>query len=118
MEQFENNKLKIIYNHHRKFGNDIVNIDIENTSFGAMGLFQKDLHELAEKWKLKSKFKKLNTGLVPGGTQMGGGLINMHLLYIPTFLSIQILPTEDKKEIREIFLEFKDWLHICDKQNF
>jgi len=62
------------------------------------------------KWKLKSKFKKLNTGLVPGGTQMGGGLINMHLLYIPTFLSIQILPTEDKKEIREIFLEFKDWL--------
>jgi len=54
MEQFENNKLKIIYNHHRKFGNDIVNIDIENTSFGAMGLFQKDLHELAEKWKLES----------------------------------------------------------------
>ena len=54
MEQFENNKLKIIYNHHRKFGNDIVNIDIENTSCVAMGLFQKDLHELAEKWKLKS----------------------------------------------------------------
>jgi len=54
MEQFENNKLKIIYNNHRKLGKDIVNIDIENTSFGAMGLFQKDLHELAEKWKLKS----------------------------------------------------------------
>lgn len=62
------------------------------------------------KWKLKSKFKKLNTGTVPGGTQMGGGLMNMHLLYIPTFLSIQILPKEDKKEIREIFSECKDWL--------
>lgn len=54
MEKFENNKLKIIYNHHRKFGNDIVNIDIENTSFGAMGLFQKDLDDLAKKWKLES----------------------------------------------------------------
>ena len=53
MEKFENNKLKIIYNHHRKFGNDIVNIDIENTSFGAMGLFQKDLDDLAKKMEIR-----------------------------------------------------------------
>jgi sulfatase maturation enzyme AslB (radical SAM superfamily) len=62
------------------------------------------------KWKVKSKFKKLNTGLVPGNVQMGGGLINMHLLYIPTFLSIRILPESDKKEISESWKEFKDWL--------
>jgi len=62
------------------------------------------------KWKITSKFKKLNLGNVPGGVQMGGGLVNMHLLYIPTFLSIQILPKEDKLEIHEIFKEFKDWL--------
>lgn len=62
------------------------------------------------KWKINSKFKKLNLGKVPGGVQMGGGLVNMHLLYIPTFLSIQILPKEDKLEIHEIFKEFKDWL--------
>jgi len=62
------------------------------------------------KWKVESKFKKLNLGTVPGGTQMGGGLVNMHLLYIPTFLSIQILPKEDKQEVRERYAEFKDWL--------
>jgi sulfatase maturation enzyme AslB (radical SAM superfamily) len=62
------------------------------------------------KWKVESGFKKLNLGNVPGGVQMGGGLVNMHLLYIPTFLSIQILPKEDKQEVEERFMEFKDWL--------
>jgi len=62
------------------------------------------------KWKLGAGFKKLNSGTVPGGVQMGGGLVNMHLLYIPTFLSIQILPKEDKQEVEERFMEFKDWL--------
>ena len=62
------------------------------------------------KWKVESGFKKLNAGTVPGGVQMGGGLVNMHLLYIPTFLSIQILPKEDKEEVEQRFMEFKDWL--------
>ena len=62
------------------------------------------------KWKVESNFKKLNSGNVPGGVQMGGGLVNMHLLYIPTFLSIQILPKEDKQEVVDIFMNFKDWL--------
>jgi len=62
------------------------------------------------KWKIRSNFKKLNEGTVPGGVQMGGGLVNMHLLYIPTFLSIQILPLEDKLEVHRIFAEFKVWL--------
>jgi hypothetical protein len=34
----------------------------------------------------------------------------MHLLYIPTFLGIQILPKEDKIKVREIYSDFKDWL--------
>jgi len=62
------------------------------------------------KWKIRSNFKKLNEGTVPGNVQMGGGLVNMHLLYIPTFLSIQILPLEDKLEVHRIFAEFKEWL--------
>ena len=62
------------------------------------------------KWKVESGFKKLNTGTVPGDVQMGGGLVNMHLLYIPTFLSIQILSKEDKQDVEERFLDFKDWL--------
>jgi len=62
------------------------------------------------KWKVESGFRKLNFAKVPGGIQMGGGLVNMHLLYIPTFLSIQCLPQEDKLEVRERYAEFKDWL--------
>jgi organic radical activating enzyme len=62
------------------------------------------------KWKLESGFKKLNSGTMPGGVQMGGGLVNMHLLYIPTFLSIQILPEHDKQEVKERFMDFKDYL--------
>jgi sulfatase maturation enzyme AslB (radical SAM superfamily) len=62
------------------------------------------------KWKINSNFKKLNVAEVPGNVQMGGGLVNMHLLYIPTFLSIQILSKEDKLEVRERFAEFKIWL--------
>ena len=62
------------------------------------------------KWQVESGFKKLNLGNVPGGVQMGGGLVNMHLLYIPTFLSIQILPKEEKQHVRELYADFKDWL--------
>lgn len=62
------------------------------------------------KWKLNSNFKKLNIGLVPGGVQMGGGLINMHLVYIPTFLNVRVLPQQDKQEVEELFKEFKSWL--------
>jgi len=35
----------------------------------------------------------------------------MHLLYIPTFLSIQILPKEDKLEVHELFKELESWLY-------
>jgi len=62
------------------------------------------------KWKVESGFKKLNFANVPGGVQMGGGLVNMHLLYLPTFLSIQCLPRKDKQEVRERYTEFKEWL--------
>jgi hypothetical protein len=69
------------------------------------------------KWKVQSGFKKLNAGTVPGGVQMGGGLVNMHLLYIPTFLSIQILPKEDKQEVEQLFMDFKDWLYKNYRQD-
>jgi organic radical activating enzyme len=61
------------------------------------------------KWKINSNFKKMNVGLV-GGVQMGGGLVNMHLVHIPTFLNITILPEQDKQEVRERFAELKTWL--------
>jgi MoaA/NifB/PqqE/SkfB family radical SAM enzyme len=69
----------------------------------------KTLTELA-KWKITKKFKKINLENVYGNIQAGGGIINMHLLYIPTFLSIRCLPKKDKEEVRKIFEEFKQWL--------
>lgn len=61
-------------------------------------------------WKYTQDFRKVNTEIIKG-IKAGGGLINMHLLYIPTFLSIQILPKQDKEEIRDTFNLFKSWLY-------
>lgn len=69
------------------------------------------------RWKVKQNFKKINLGLVPGNVQMGGGIFNMHLLYIPTFLSIHCLPSEDKVEVRRKFAELSNWLHENYRQD-
>jgi sulfatase maturation enzyme AslB (radical SAM superfamily) len=69
------------------------------------------------KWKIKQNFKKVNFGNVTGGIQAGGGIVNMHLLYIPTFLSIRCLPSQDKAEVRKIFAEFATWLHENYRQD-
>ena len=61
------------------------------------------------KWKLSQGFKKINKFQLDGFTT-GGGIINLHLLYIPTFLSARILPQEDKDEIVKQFADFKQWL--------
>jgi MoaA/NifB/PqqE/SkfB family radical SAM enzyme len=61
------------------------------------------------KWKLQQNFKKINKYSIDE-FEAGGGLINLHLLYLPTFLSARILPKEDKEEIRQIFMDFKQWL--------
>jgi hypothetical protein len=62
------------------------------------------------KWKLSQGFKKVNLDNAYEGMLAGGGLINMHLIYIPTFLSIKCLPEVDKQEVREKFEDFKQWL--------
>ena len=60
-------------------------------------------------WKMSQNFKKVNTEMT-SFVLHGGGLFNMHLLYIPTFLSIQMLPKDDKKEVEENFMSFKGYL--------
>ncbi len=76
----------------------------------------KNLPEFA-KWKIKQNFKKINFENVTGGIQAGGGIFNMHLLYIPTFLSIKCLPVEDKAEVRKLFGELANWLHENYRQD-
>jgi len=41
----------------------------------------------------------------------------MHLLYIPTFLSIRLLPAEDKAAVRRSFAELATWLHENYRQD-
>ncbi len=61
------------------------------------------------KWKISQGFKKINKFKV-SEYEAGGGLLNMHMLYIPTFLSARILPKEDKEQLVKDFAEFKQWL--------
>jgi organic radical activating enzyme len=61
------------------------------------------------KWKLSKNYKKINKYKIDE-YEAGGGLINLHLVYIPTFLSARILPKEDKAEVKQMILDFKDWL--------
>lgn len=72
------------------------------------------------KWKISQKFKKINLQNVMDGMDAGGGIFNMHLLYIPTWLSIRCLPEQDKQEVRHIFNEFSLWLyeHYRQDENF
>jgi hypothetical protein len=51
------------------------------------------------------------------GMEAGGGIFNMHLVYIPTFLSIKCLPLADKIEVRKKFAEFANWLEQNYRQD-
>lgn len=61
------------------------------------------------KWKLSQNYKKINKFKLDE-YETGGGIINLHLLYIPTFLSARILPQADKDQLVKDFIEFKEWL--------
>ena len=62
------------------------------------------------KWKVNSKFKKINLEKNIVGQTNGGGLVGVHLVWIPTWLSLRVLPKEDKAEVRKLFAELKEWL--------
>ena len=62
------------------------------------------------KWKVKQNFKKINFDKNANGQTMAGGLIGVHLLWIPTWLSLRVLPKEDKEEVRRLFAELQEWL--------
>ena len=62
------------------------------------------------KWKIKSGFKKLNFDKNAAGQTAGGGICGVHLLWIPTWLSLRVLPKEDKAEVRQLFANLQEWL--------
>jgi MoaA/NifB/PqqE/SkfB family radical SAM enzyme len=59
------------------------------------------LDELAQ-WKLDSNFKKIN--LAP----YGAGVIGLHLVYLPSYLNIRVLPKYIKKYAADKILKFAD----------
>jgi sulfatase maturation enzyme AslB (radical SAM superfamily) len=61
------------------------------------------------KWKIQQGFKKINKFKIDR-YEAGGGILNMHFLYLPTYLSARILPEKDKDELVQQFSEFKQWL--------
>ena len=61
------------------------------------------------KWKLSKGYKRINKFTIDD-YQAGGGIISLHLLYIPTFLSARLLPKEDKEQLVKDFENFKEWL--------
>ena len=62
------------------------------------------------KWKVKSNFKKLNFEKNVAGQTNGGGLVGVHLVWIPTWMSLRVLPPEDKLEVRKLFADLQQWL--------
>lgn len=97
----------IVQNLHR-LDNTPDNIQT-NIAFAVQILNIKHVPEFI-KWKLSHGFKKLNNDINIAGHMMGGGLVGVHLLWIPTWLSLRVLPKEDKLEVRQLFNELKDWL--------
>jgi MoaA/NifB/PqqE/SkfB family radical SAM enzyme len=56
------------------------------------------------KWKLEQNFKKINPW------PLGGGLINFHLVYLPAFLNVKVLPQWFKEKVTQKFEDFYHWL--------
>lgn len=62
------------------------------------------------KWKVIKNYKKVNLATRPDNIIIGGGLLNLHMVYMPTYLDMRILPKEDKDEITQSFYDLKQWL--------
>lgn len=61
------------------------------------------------KWIISQDFKKINKFMIDTHIA-GGGIMNMHMLYIPTYLSARVLTIEEKQELVNDFDQFKKWL--------
>jgi pyruvate-formate lyase-activating enzyme len=112
--RYPSNWNTIVKNLHR-LDNTLSNIQVSiATAIQILNI--KHLSDFA-KWKIEQNFKKVNFENVTEGMQAGGGIFNMHLLYIPTFLSIRCLPSEDKAEVRKKFGELANWLYLNYRQD-
>lgn len=105
----------IIETNLRKLDNTPSNIQVSiATAIQILNI--KHLPDFA-RWKVKQNYKKINFENVTGGIEAGGGIFNMHLLYLPTFLSVRCLPKEDKIAVRKEFGRLANWLYENYRQD-
>lgn len=76
-------------------GNNIV----VNMACAVQALNVTHLHELAQ-WKLDAGFKKINN------YPYGAGVIGLHLVYLPSYLNVRVLPKEVKELAKQNILSF------------
>ena len=86
-------KWEIIVNNLHKLDNTPDNI-VVNVACAVQLLNVKYLDELVD-WKMSQNFKKVNT------KQYGAGLIGLHLVYLPSYLNVRVLPKEEKLLVTE-----------------
>ena len=67
---------------------------VVNVACAVQLLNVKYLDELVD-WKMSQNFKKVNT------KQYGAGLIGLHLVYLPSYLNIKVLPESEKELVNE-----------------
>lgn len=67
---------------------------VVNVACAVQLLNVKYLDELVD-WKMSQNFKKVNT------KEYGAGLIGLHLVYLPSYLNIKVLPNKEKLEVTE-----------------
>ena len=101
-------EFSVIEQNLHKLDNTVDNIEV-NIACAVQILNIKHIPDFI-KWKLQQNFKKVSFDKNIAGYTMGGGLMGAHLLWIPTFLSLRILPQQDKIDIRQRFNELKQWL--------
>ena len=82
----------IVSNLH-KLDNTPDNI-VVNVACAVQLLNVKYLDELVD-WKMSQNFKKVNT------KQYGAGLIGLHLVYLPSYLNVKVLPVQEKQLVAE-----------------
>jgi MoaA/NifB/PqqE/SkfB family radical SAM enzyme len=86
-------KWENIVNNLHKLDNTPENVII-NIACAVQLLNIKYIDELID-WKISQNFKKINT------KEYGAGLVGLHLVYLPSYLNIRVLPKKEKQIVTE-----------------
>ena len=103
----------IVQNLH-KLDSTADHIDV-NIAVAVQALNIKHLPEMI-KWKIKQNFRKINMN-TEFDIESGGGIINTHLVYIPTWFDVRVLPKKDKEEVCKEFGRLATWLYENYRQD-